>query len=101
MSHGASYIDYARSYEQVTRSSTIIPPYELKKAEAVELRSASPAGQPNAKDQQRQLGDVMAKVSNFAFLSCLCGLKIKVPPNYKGSQVQCPRCGRSLFVKQQ
>jgi heat shock protein HtpX len=78
MSHGASYVDYARAYEAVTKSRGIIPAYELKK------------------DQKRQLGDIMAKVSNFAFLACPCGLKIKVPPTYKGKQVTCPRCGRSL-----
>jgi heat shock protein HtpX len=98
MSHGASYIDYARSYEQVTKSRNIIPAYELEKDKMVELRG--PAGEPerNAKDQKRTLGDVMAKVSNFTFLSCLCGLKLKVPPNYSGSQVQCPRCGRNLVM---
>jgi heat shock protein HtpX len=99
MSHGASYIDYARSYETVTKSRGIIPSYELKKDEMVELRNASPAAETTPKDQQRQLGDVMAKVSNFAFLTCPCGLKMKVPPTYKGKQVQCPRCSRSLAVQ--
>ena len=99
MSHGASYIDYARSYEAVTKSRGIIPSYELKKDEMVELRNASPAAEATSKDQQRQLGDVMAKVSNFAFLTCPCGLKIKVSPTYKGRQVQCPRCSRSLAVQ--
>ena len=98
MSHGASYIDYARSYEQITKSRGIIPPYELQKAEEIELRDASPVAEGNAKNQKRQIGDIMAKVSNFAFLNCLCGLKIKVPPNYKGNQVQCPRCGRNLAI---
>jgi heat shock protein HtpX len=99
MSHGAAYIDYARSYEAVTRSRGIIPPSALKETQPVELRNASPVGEPTAKDQQRQLGDVMAKVSNFAFLTCPCGLKMKVPPTYKGKQVQCPRCSRSLAVQ--
>jgi heat shock protein HtpX len=99
MSHGASYVDYARSYEAITKSRGIIPSYELKKDEMVELRNASPAGETTVKDQQRQLGDVMAKVNNFAFLACPCGLKMKVPPIYKGKQVQCPRCSRSLAVQ--
>lgn len=99
MSHGASYVDYARSYEAVTKSRGIIPSYELKKDEMIELRNTSPAGEPTAKDQQRQLGDVMAKVSNFVFLTCPCGLKMKAPPAYKGRQVQCPRCSRNLAVQ--
>ena len=96
MSHGASYIDYARSYETVTKSRGIIPSSELKKAETVELRNASTAAETTSKDQHRQLGDVMAKVSNFAFLTCPCGLKIKLPPTYRDNQVQCPRCSRNL-----
>jgi heat shock protein HtpX len=98
MSHGASYIDYARSYETVTRSPSIIPPSGLKETSSVELRSASAAAEVSPKDQKRQLGDVMAKVSNFAFLACPCGLKMKIPPTYKGKQVTCPRCSRSLAV---
>jgi heat shock protein HtpX len=98
MSHGASYIDYARSYEAVTKSRGIIPSYELKKDEMVELRNATPAAEATPKNQQRQLGDVMAKMNNFTFLTCACGLKMKVPPAYKGKQVQCPRCSRSLTI---
>jgi heat shock protein HtpX len=99
MSHGASYIDYARSYEAVTKSRNIIPAYELKKDEMVELRNPSAAVETTTKGQKRQLGDVMAKVSNFAFLACPCGLKMKVPPTYKGKQVQCPRCSKNLSVQ--
>jgi heat shock protein HtpX len=100
MSHGASYIDYARSYEAVTKSRGIIPAYELKKDEKVELRTSAPAAEASPRDQKRQLGDVMAKVSNFAFLACPCGLKIKIPPAFKGKQIECPRCARSLLISQ-
>ena len=31
-------------------------------------------------------------------VSCLCGVRIKVPPAFKGTQVKCTRCGRDHQV---
>jgi heat shock protein HtpX len=38
----------------------------------------------------------MRQVNQFIFLTCLCGLKLKIPPNFKSDKVQCPRCKRIL-----
>jgi heat shock protein HtpX len=48
--------------------------------------------------QMRQVGDIMRRVNAFVFLTCLCGLKLKVPPNYKRDKVACPRCKRILDI---
>jgi len=48
------------------------------------------------KTQMRQVGDIMRKVNQFVFLTCLCGLKLKIPPNFKANKVACPRCKRTL-----
>jgi heat shock protein HtpX len=37
----------------------------------------------------------MRAVNGYAFLVCACGLKIKVPPDMKESEIKCPRCGRT------
>jgi heat shock protein HtpX len=58
--------------------------------------------------QMRQVGDIMRKVNQFVFLTCLCGLKLKIPPNwhkpspsgFKADKVQCPRCKRTLDLPQ-
>jgi heat shock protein HtpX len=39
--------------------------------------------------------DLMRAVNGYAFLMCACGLKIKVPPDMKESEIKCPRCGRT------
>ncbi|MHC5164573.1 MAG: M48 family metallopeptidase, partial [Planctomycetota bacterium] len=94
MSHGAAYIDYEKSYEAVTKRSAVVPASALK-PEEVAIRDASSESKSTrtAKQQARQIGDLMRTVSAFAFLTCGgCGLKMKIPPEFKGDQVKCPRC---------
>ena len=40
----------------------------------------------------------MRKVNNFLFLPCVCGLRIKLPPEFKKDHVNCPKCKRQLTV---
>ena len=94
MSHGAGYIDYEKSYEAVTKRSAVMPASALK-SEEVAIRDASTETKStrNAKQQARQIGDLMRTVSAFAFLTCSgCNLKMKIPPDFKGKKVKCPRC---------
>jgi heat shock protein HtpX len=101
MSHGAAYIDYEKSYEAVTKRSAVVPASALK-PEDVSTREASAESKStrSAKQQARQIGDLMRTVSAFTFLTCAgCGLKMKIPPEFKGSQVKCPRCKKTNFIK--
>jgi heat shock protein HtpX len=102
MSQGASYRDYAQAYTSVTHSKNIIPASALS-AEAVSLRpgQAPPAVPEPSSRQTRQVGDIMRKVNGFSFLTCQCGLRLKVPPNFKADTVDCPRCGRTLHLHPQ
>lgn len=96
MSHGASFLDYTNAFESITHHSPQIPKSALK-PEDVELRTANPAPTEPARDitqQTRNVGDLMATVSGFRFVACPCGLKMKIPPEFKGSKVECPRCKR-------
>jgi heat shock protein HtpX len=102
MSHGAAYADYEKSYEQVTKQNPVVPASALKETEAVSIREGSTESKSTrtAKQQARQVGDLMRTVSAFAFLTCSgCGLKMKIPPEYKGSQVKCPRCKHTSQVR--
>jgi hypothetical protein len=53
----------------------------------------------SAKKQMRQVGDIMRRVNGFAFLTCACGLKMKIPPNFKSNKVACPRCKKKQDVR--
>lgn len=96
MSRGASFKDYSDSYSQTVGGASVMPASALKTAESVELRKASAQAKrkESRKKQQRQVGDIMRMVNGFAFLSCACGLKMKIPPNFKGDKVKCPRCAK-------
>jgi len=101
MSRGASFKDYSDAYSQTVGGASVIPAAEAKRAEPVELRQASAEGkrEEGRRKQMREVGDIMRAVNGFAFLTCACGIKMKVPPNFSGDKVKCPRCGRISNVR--
>ncbi|UCD50889.1 MAG: M48 family metallopeptidase [Phycisphaerales bacterium] len=102
MSQGASLKDYSEAYGSVTHAKNIIPAVALK-TEEIRIREgqAQPTKEQKVQDRLHQVGDIMRKVNGFLFLTCLCGLKLKVPPNFKGDTVKCPRCSRALDLAAQ
>ena len=97
MTHGASFKDYSDSFSNITHSRTIVPTSAMTK-EQIALREASvkEVKEQRAQNQMRQVGDIMRKVNQFIFLTCACGLKLKIPPNFKANNVECPRCHKIL-----
>jgi len=89
---GASFVDYSDAFRKTTRHATVIPSSALKD-EKVQIRGGAGSPAVSAQNQYRNVGDIMQKVAGFSFVNCSCGLKMKIPPNYKASQVKCPRCG--------
>jgi heat shock protein HtpX len=102
MSQGASFGDYAAAYGKVAKGTNVVPASAMKK-EDIQIREgrAEPPKEQKAQKQVRQVGDIMRMVNGFVFLTCLCGLKLKVPPNFKAPTVKCPRCSRTLDVAAQ
>ena len=50
----------------------------------IDIRKPSSATEtPDNVKEKRTLGDLMMTVNNYAFIVCACGLKMKVPPDYK------------------
>lgn len=97
MAQGVSYKDYAQAFTAVTHARNPIPAAALTKEEiAIRPPQADTTGQEKIQRQAHQIGDIMRKVNGFLFLTCACGLKIKVPPDFRADAIQCPRCGRPL-----
>jgi heat shock protein HtpX len=96
---GVSFKDYSDTYCRITHRKTIVPATALTK-EDIALRQASEEAKKELRHQaqMRQVGDIMRQLNAFVFLTCVCGLKLKIPPNYKSDKVQCPRCKRILDV---
>jgi heat shock protein HtpX len=98
MTHGASFKDYSNAFSNVTHSKTVVPKAALGTKEDVALRQAGAETKKkeHLEKQIHQVGDIMRRVNQFVFLSCICGIKLKIPPNYKSNKVMCPRCKRKL-----
>jgi len=98
LSQGASFKQYSDAFTNVTHRKTVVPVAALSKKEDVALRKASVEvkKKERAEKQMRQVGDIMRRVNQFIFLTCVCGLKLKIPPNFKGDKVKCPRCKKNL-----
>jgi heat shock protein HtpX len=96
LTHGASFKNYSQTFSEITGQKSILPPSALT-SEDIPLRQKStqpePQKTPEPKTSHRDLGDLIRKVNGFTFLSCTCGLTLKIPPNFKSKKVNCPRCG--------
>ncbi len=95
---GASFADYSNAFKKTTNHSTPIPSSALKSDEAVQIRSAGEKKSVDFKKQGRDIGDIMWRTSGYHFLTCVCGLKMKIPPNFKADKVKCPRCGKVQLI---
>ena len=96
---GASPADYDQAYRQVKGGAGIIPASALASAGTVALRAAHPEAKPveEAPDRikrARETSDLMWRLGNYRTIDCECGTRLRVPPNFVNTSVQCPRCGR-------
>jgi heat shock protein HtpX len=97
MSQGVSYADYNRAFASVTHTKGIVPKTALSEpGAAIRPGNAGPADELASKPTAHRVGDIMRKVNGFAFLTCPCGLNLKLPPSFPAGPIQCPRCGRTL-----
>lgn len=92
MAGGAGYSNYEQAYASVKSGSHVMPASALTDAEAIPLRDGTVAGL-DEKSVARATGDIMMTVDKFRFINCSCGMKIKIPPTFRQSQLSCPRCG--------
>lgn len=100
MMHGASMQDYARSYSDITRDKKLISRAMQQEQTDVALRQGGEKTAGASKQQQlRQVGDLMHVLNGMLFLTCTCGIKLKIPPTYQKNEVKCPRCGTSHSLK--
>ncbi|MDT8272495.1 MAG: M48 family metalloprotease, partial [Desulfomonilia bacterium] len=102
MSMGAGYLDYMKAYVEVTRRrEALVNPSELSDAERVEIRGSSgDAGTTRISQAavRKKTGDMIRALNNFAFITCPCGMDIKVPPEYSAGTIACPRCSRQHTI---
>jgi heat shock protein HtpX len=97
MTHGVNYANYQNAFNTVKgKTSALIPQSGLTDSSKIGLRSSEFLQPTLESDKQvkRNVGDLMMKLNDFFFINCTCGIKIKVPPDYKDNSITCPKCGR-------
>jgi len=95
MAGQAGFNAYDQAYRAIHDSRRgIIPPSAMGLAEALPAREAVPdAGEPETpRARVREAGDLVQRMNDYRFVTCQCGLKMKIPPDFPGDAVQCPRC---------
>jgi len=92
---GASYADYERAYEQAHGGKGVIPSSAVTSAGVVPLAAASGSNEPVEQvNRARETSNALWKVNDYKTIDCPCGTRLRVPPNFGSSTVQCPHCGR-------
>jgi heat shock protein HtpX len=102
ISGGANYIDYQNAFNKVKHGKvSLIPNSGLADKTPIGIKeiTAAPVTLGVVKQTKRDTGDIMMKVNNYSFVDCKCGLKIKIPPDFKKNELFCPRCGRKHLVQ--
>jgi heat shock protein HtpX len=97
MTQGVNFANYQAAFNQIKgRQSTVIPQSGLTDASKIGLRSTELSQTSFETDKQvkREVGDLMMKLNDFLFINCTCGIKLKVPPDFKNNSITCPKCGR-------
>ena len=98
---GASFNDYDQAYRQVHLGGQgVIPAASLAAATVpiTTIKLEGEAGELNEIQRARETSDVMWRLSNYNTITCDCGARLRVPPNFKEPQIKCPHCGRTHQV---
>ena len=102
MAGACSFANYQKGWEQVSGKKARMPKSALQHDREAPIREPMAEGGEDGpkgkRAQARQAGDVLRKANKFLFLGCVCGLRIKLPPDYKKDSVDCPRCKRNIAV---
>ncbi|MFA5260994.1 MAG: M48 family metallopeptidase [Candidatus Omnitrophota bacterium] len=96
MMQGANYKQYAEAFSKVKGGVSLMPSSALADSESVPLRQPSVSGEDprSSKQRARDLGDLRRVLNKYLFISCACGLTIKIPPDFNRETFICPRCRR-------
>ncbi len=107
----AGFVDYDRSYREVTGKGGVMPRSALDdphagaglRVQGTKFREAAAAAGVSAphadtRQQARHVDDFFYRNQGYRRIECPCGAVLKIPPGLTAAQVQCPRCSRKHDV---
>jgi heat shock protein HtpX len=105
MAGGASLADYNQAYRTIHKGGKpVFSTATLAAAGTVGIRAAVPEAAPGEREpskveRTREVSDLMWRMNEYETVTCDCGTKLKIPPDFKRSNIRCPHCGRINSVK--
>jgi len=94
---GVSYEEYSKAYQQVLHIDKVfIPAGAAAAAGSVALRHAQPETAEKLDEVQRirETTNALWNAQKYGIINCACGIKMRLPPGFKLTEVKCPHCGR-------
>ena len=86
---------YERAWQRATGRASRLLPRRADPGPAYSIRG--PADVPAAgRVPKHGVLDCARRMHRYTFLSCACGMHIKLPPDYPADQILCPRCARMV-----
>lgn len=95
MQNGVHYLSYQSAFQFIRNSREKILPPSADLDRVPLVMKKPPIGwyaQTSEKQAKRTSGDLIMQLNNFSFIECECGIKIKIPPEYKHDEIFCPKC---------
>ncbi len=94
---GIGYLNYQQAFAKTKGNNAhLLPKSALEEKDVPSPRTASAdvttGDSPIA--TKRDINDLLRAVNGFLFMTCSCGLKMKIPPDFGKESIKCPRCNQ-------
>jgi heat shock protein HtpX len=98
---GAGYSAYQAAWQAAEgEKGTLIGERSMAEGPDVAVREASPeaADKEDLIEASREVLDLLDRGAGFLLIPCVCGVRMKLPPEYTSDTITCARCGREHKV---
>ena len=93
MGGNVGFAEYEAAYRKIHgNQASCIGTRTLSADTGAEVRepSVKPGTKQDAIARAREAGDLLAGLADYLFIACACGVRIKVPPEFKRPSITCP-----------
>lgn len=98
MGRSASLRAYEDAYKRLHGGSGVMGAMALAAQDDLAVREPAPAQASNPVENWRAARGVLHEAEGSRAIDCPCGLRLRIPPAWRGAPIRCPRCGREHLV---
>lgn len=98
---GAGYAAYQEAWRNAEgENGSLIGERSMAEGAEVDVRQAAPETEDNRDliEASREVLDLFDRDAGFLLVPCVCGVRMKLPPQYTSDTITCARCGREHDV---